>query len=49
MLVILIGFSRVYLGVHYITDVIGGWCIGFLVAIIIYHIWKKKVKTDGIY
>ena len=30
ILIFAIGLSRLYLGVHWSTDIIGGYCIGFL-------------------
>lgn len=36
VLVVLIGCSRVYLGVHWPSDVIAGWCIGSVWAMAVY-------------
>ena len=37
----LIGFSRIYLGVHFFFDVIFGFFIGFLTSFLFYRISKK--------
>ena len=42
LLVLLIGFSRIYLGVHYLSDVIGG----FLLALIYLTIYIRIIKIE---
>ena len=44
---ILIGFSRVYLGVHYAGDVLGGWIIGFALSVMVYALLKSRLPNAG--
>jgi undecaprenyl-diphosphatase len=46
VLIIIIGSSRVYLRVHYATDVIAGYCIGFLW--LVFTVWLlNKIEKQG--
>ncbi len=40
---ILIGLSRIYLGVHYLSDVVAGGAVGLLVSYMIYHYFFARV------
>jgi membrane-associated phospholipid phosphatase len=42
LLILIIGFSRIYLRVHYATDVIAGFCMGTAWLIILLSIIKKQ-------
>lgn len=48
ILVLLIGISRIYLGVHYFSDVVGGYIYGIILFLLIRRIielnYKNKVK-----
>ncbi len=45
MLTLLVGISRVFLGVHYPSDVLGGWILGFAWASIC---WLVEQRTEPI-
>ena len=57
MLTLLVGISRVFLGVHYPSDVIGGWILGFVWASVcwlvaqrfepITHVKEERDKPAG--
>jgi membrane-associated phospholipid phosphatase len=41
-LILAISFSRVYLGVHFPQDILGGWAIGFLLLVL--YAWARHWK-----
>lgn len=41
IIALLIGFSRMYHFVHFPTDILGGFCVGFAVAIMMNYIFDK--------
>ena len=44
ILIMIIGFSRIYLGVHYTTDIIGGYLMGMVYLMIFLDIREKNKK-----
>ena len=42
---ILICFSRLYIGIHYLTDIIVGMCVGIIAALLAMYLIKQE-KTD---
>ena len=46
LLILSIGFSRIYVGVHYFTDVPGGFLLGLAYLIIYINIYNKRIGKN---
>ena len=45
---LMVGFSRIYLGVHYPIDVLVGWSIGAACAILIWLLFRRMASRQGL-
>lgn len=42
---LMMGISRIYFNVHYFSDVVCGWCLGAIIAIVFSEIFKKVIEN----
>jgi len=45
IIIILIGFSRLYLGVHYLSDILSGYLVGLVWVVIGIYIYRKSFTS----
>ena len=49
MLAVIISYSRIYLGVHYLSDIIGGFIVATIVSVIIYRLVYKRLCQSSVF
>ena len=45
LIILFVGFSRIYVRAHWFTDVIGGYATGFFIMTVI--LWIFELKSQG--
>ena len=45
LLALLVGLSRVYVGAHWVTDVVGGWLLGVATAALVDWAWPRPRRA----
>jgi undecaprenyl-diphosphatase len=47
LITLMVGVSRVYLGVHWPSDVLAGWCAGFAWAMLCWLVARPLLRSSG--
>jgi undecaprenyl-diphosphatase len=43
-----VGYSRIYLGVHYPGDILVGWISGALIGWVAFKLWRPFLKLNQV-
>lgn len=46
VIVVVVGFTRLALGVHFVTDVVAGWTLGTLWLTVTYGVFRRWLRVD---